>query len=86
MRVPDPKWSHGYYILPYVSWRDNSGNEDGFTVETWRKQSGTWVLLGSVSIPANRTSVIVEGTGSNYKYRVKAFNAAGDSDWSNWGH
>jgi hypothetical protein len=30
--------------------------------------------------------VEVDGTGQSYKFRVKAFNAAGDSDWSNWGH
>src|SRR5262249_15350532 len=58
-RVPDPKWPHGYYILPYVEWRDNASNEDGFTVETWRKQSGTWVLIGSINTPANRTAVLV---------------------------
>jgi len=72
--------------FPYVSWRDNSSNEDGFIVETWQKVSGTWYLTGSETTQANSTSTIANGVGPNWKYRVKAFNAAGDSDWSNWGH
>ena len=69
-----------------VSWTDNSTNEDGFIVEAWRKQSGAWVLEGTAVLPANSTSATVNGTGPQYKVRVKAFNAAGESDWSNWGH
>jgi hypothetical protein len=85
-RVPDPKWPHGYYTLSFASWTDNSSDEDGFIVETWRKQSGTWVLIGTSVTPANATSVFVDGSGAGYKFRAKAFNAAGESAWSNWGH
>ena len=73
------------WIIPYVSWTDNSSNEAGFTVEEWwRNQSGVWVLMSSVSRAADSTSVGVYGSGPNYKFRVKAFNASGDSAWSNW--
>ena len=76
---------HNWWGFSYVSWTDNSSNEDGFTVEEWwRNQSGVWVLVGSVSRAANSTSVGVESSGPDYKFRVKAFNAAGDSAWSNW--
>lgn len=75
------------WIIPYVSWTDNSTNEDGFTVEEWgRNQSGVWVLMWSVSRAANSTFMGVDGSGPNYKFRVKAFNASGESAWSNWAH
>src|SRR5205814_10322072 len=61
-----------------VSWTDNSSNEDGFTLEVWwRNQSGVWVLAGSRSTGANSTDVVFSPLGSNYKFRVKAFNASG---------
>ena len=72
----------------YLRWRDNSSNEDGFTVETWwRNDSGVWVLVWSENRPANYTSLgLDDNPGPGIKFRVKAFNAAGDSAWSNWGH
>ena len=73
----------GNYTFTTVSWSDNSNNEDGFTVEAWLHQSGAWVLVWSVNTPANSTSC--QGVrGANIKHRVKAFNASGDSSWSNW--
>lgn len=81
-RYDDGDWS---YALTYAMWTDNSSNEDGFTVEEWRKnQGGDWVLMWSFDTPANATAFEVFGRGQNYRYRVKAFNAAGESDWSNW--
>ncbi|HEX5054589.1 MAG TPA: hypothetical protein VFZ65_22625 [Planctomycetota bacterium] len=72
----------------YISWRDNSTNEDGFTFEEWgRNQSGAWVLTQSVSMAANSTAFSLGGhAGPNVKFRVKAFNSSGDSAWSNWAH
>src|SRR5262245_36030191 len=46
----------GDYIIYYVSWRDNSDNEDGFTFETWRRDpSGAWVLVDSGDLAADST-------------------------------
>ena len=70
-----------------VNWRDNSTDEDGFILEVWRRnESNDWVLVGSITEPANATGdgFIFRGRQSPYKFRVKAFNASGDSDWSNW--
>ena len=70
-----------------VSWSDNSTNEDGFTLEVWQRPSGTWVLAESIDTAANSHAVAFGGrVGSGYKFRVKAFNASGDSAWSNWAH
>ena len=70
-----------------VSWSDNSTNEDGFTLEAWLNQSGGWVLAWSTNVGANFNSVYFDGrVPSGYKFRVKAFNASGDSAWSNWAH
>jgi len=73
----------GNYTFTTVSWSDNSSNEDGFTVEAWLHQSGTWVPFWSVNTPANSTSC-PGVSGASIRHRVKAFNASGDSAWSNW--
>ena len=70
-----------------VNWTDNSTDEDGFILEVWRRgESHEWVLVGSITEPANATGegFIFSGRHSPYKFRVKAFNASGDSAWSNW--
>ena len=72
-----------------VNWTDNSTDEDGFILEVWRRnESNAWVLYQSITKPANSTGegFIFSGRQSPYKFRVKAFNAAGESAWSNWGH
>jgi hypothetical protein len=71
--------------ITVVSWRDNSTNEDGFILEIWRRESGTWVPAGSFSTTGTSMSFDFR-LGPSWKFRVKAFNAAGDSDWSNWAH
>ena len=74
------------WTIRSVSWTDNSTNEDGFTLETWRSQPGGWVLDSSRNLAANSTAVGVDVGGNGYKFRVRAFNASGDSAWSNWAH
>ena len=72
-----------------MGWNDKSSNEDGFTAEVWwRNPAGEWVLSSSSDLPANSTTggFFYSNPGPDIKFRVKAFNAAGDSDWSNWGH
>jgi S-layer homology domain len=66
-----------------LSWVDNSVNEAGFKVERKTGTNGTFAPVGDVG--ANTTS-FMDGslsTGSLYCYRVRAYNAGGDSAPSN---
>ncbi len=66
-----------------VSWTDNSPNEDGFTIERKTGLLGTYAPLTTTD--ANVTAVLDTSvnTGLTYCYRVYAFNAVGNSAYSN---
>lgn len=77
-------------IAVELSWQDNSDNESGFVLE--RKlnsagEEGFSQILGDLDPD---TSLITDDAdleaGKAYEYRVKAFNEAGDSDYSNWAY
>ena len=72
----------------YLGWWDNSTDEEGFTVEVgWRNESGTWVLERSIDTAGDDNAAGLEGRpGPDYRFRVKAVSASGDSAWSNWAH
>jgi hypothetical protein len=65
-----------------LSWLDNSSNESGFKVERSTATSG-WAQVSTAS--ANATSYSDTGLAAStaYSYRVRAFNTAGDSGYSN---
>ena len=64
-----------------LAWTDHSSNENGFSIE--RLVNGAWTQIGWV--PANVTTY--KNTGlkarTTYKYRVLAFNGAGNSSVTN---
>ncbi|MBU0569010.1 fibronectin type III domain-containing protein [bacterium] len=65
-----------------LTWQDKSNNEDSFKIE--RKVEGeTYSEIATVS--ANTTTYLDPGLsqGTTYCYRVKAYNSAGDSGYSN---
>jgi len=67
-----------------LSWTDNSGNEDGFKIERCQGNNCTnFVEIAQVG--PNTTSFPDIGlTGKTwYRYRVRAFNSAGNSGYSN---
>ncbi|HYY57416.1 MAG TPA: fibronectin type III domain-containing protein [Pyrinomonadaceae bacterium] len=67
-----------------ISWRDNSSDEVGFKIERCGGSNCTdFVQIGSM--PAGVTNITDWGLGKNktFKYRVRAYNAAGDSAYSN---
>jgi hypothetical protein len=68
----------------FLSWTDNSNNEDGFSIERCTGNSCTnFAQVGSVG--ANSTGFPNSGLTKNtwYRYRVRAFNAFGNSAYSN---
>ena len=66
-----------------LSWTDKSGKEDGYKIERKTGTGGTFAQIASVA--ANTTSyqdtALVKGT--TYYYRVRAYNVAGNSSYSN---
>src|SRR3989337_712158 len=62
-----------------LAWVDNSANEDGFKIE--RMTGATGALAPIATVGANVTSYTDPNLsdGTNYCYRVQAFNSAGDS-------
>jgi transcriptional regulator CtsR len=66
-----------------ISWIDNSTSETGFKIERKTGAGGTYAQLATVG--ANATSYSDSGLTENttYYYRVKAYNAGGDSSCSN---
>jgi regulation of enolase protein 1 (concanavalin A-like superfamily)/transcriptional regulator CtsR len=65
-----------------LSWTDNSSNEQGFKIE---RKTGTGSYSEIVQLGANVTSYSNTGlSGSTtYTYRVRAYNTAGNSAYSN---
>jgi ABC-type ATPase with predicted acetyltransferase domain len=67
-----------------LSWTDNSGNEDGFRIERCINNNCT-NFAQIAQVGANVASFSNTGLSGNkfYRYRVRAFNASGNSAYSN---
>ncbi len=65
-----------------LTWQDNSSDETGFKIE---RKTGTGSYSQIATVGANVTSYSNSGlsTGTTYYYRVRAYNAAGNSNYSN---
>ncbi|MDP2855383.1 MAG: CFI-box-CTERM domain-containing protein [Smithellaceae bacterium] len=66
-----------------LSWTDNSTNETGFKVEMKTGAGGSYSQLGTVSAGATGANITGLTEGTTYYYRVRAYNADGDSAYSN---
>ncbi len=66
-----------------LNWTDNSTNESGFKIERRTGTSGTFAQVAMVG--ASTTSYVDNSlaNATTYCYRVKAYNSAGDSAYTN---
>jgi serine protease len=67
-----------------VSWSDNSNNETGFQVERSQLVGGAWTNVTTLAAGANATSLADVPAPGQYRYRVRAFNASGDSGFTGY--
>lgn len=64
-----------------LTWADNAANENGFAIE--RSQDGSWQEIATVG--RDQTTYLDSGLApdTTYSYRVRAYNSAGHSFYSN---
>jgi hypothetical protein len=65
-----------------LSWADNSGDEAGFKVER-SVAGGAWEQVAAVAADARSYAATGLTASTAYQFRVRAYNAAGDSAYSN---
>jgi fibronectin type 3 domain-containing protein len=66
-----------------LTWTDNSANNTGFRVQRSVGTNGTFVALAQVGANVTTYTDRTVAAGGVYRYRVRAYNAAGPSAWSN---
>jgi len=66
-----------------LSWADNSNSEDGFKIERKTGSSGTWSEITTVGAKVTSNNNPGLSASMTYYYRVRAYNSAGYSDYSN---
>jgi hypothetical protein len=68
-----------------LAWTDNSGNEQGFRIQRKKGATGTYTEIGTrganVTTYTDNDSALLDGT--QYYYKVCAYNTAGNSPFSN---
>jgi fibronectin type 3 domain-containing protein len=66
-----------------LSWNDNSNGTAGIKVERKTGSTGTYAQIGTTGAGLTTYEDTTVVAGTTYCYRVRAWNAAGDSDYSN---
>src|SRR5918996_6598545 len=66
-----------------LTWNDNSTDEDGFYIERRVGTSGTYQQIAGVGRNVASYTDANLSNGTTYCYRVRAFNAVGNSAYSN---
>jgi fibronectin type 3 domain-containing protein len=66
-----------------LRWTDNSLDETGFTVQRSSGAMEDWADLGTTAADVTAYQDVTVACGTTYTYRVQAYNAIGDSAFSN---
>jgi pectate lyase len=66
-----------------LTWSDNSSNETGFKIERSTSATGTFSQKATVGANVKTWTDTGLTTGKSYWYRVRAYNTAGNSAYSN---
>jgi hypothetical protein len=66
-----------------LTWRDNAGNESGFAIFRATGGGNTFVQIATVGPNVTAFADTTVRPATSYKYRVRAFNGAGASSFSN---
>jgi carboxypeptidase T len=67
-----------------LTWADNSNNETGFRIESCQGTSCTnFAEIATVGVNVRTYSVAGLATNTTYRFRVRAYNEAGSSGYSN---
>jgi len=80
--VPALVFAQVVSITHTLTWVDNSDNEDGFRIESRVGRTGAFTDIGSVGAGVVTFEDVVSD-GAERCYRVRAFNAAGFSGYTN---
>ena len=69
----------------FLAWTDNSNNESGFKIQRKQGATGTYTQIATpganVTTYTDNDTALLDGT--QYYYKVSAYNSAGDSPFSN---
>jgi hypothetical protein len=66
-----------------LTWTDTSTNETGFLVQRSADGGATWVQIAQLAAGSTSYADGSVSSGTTYRYRVCAYNAAGSSGYSN---
>lgn len=69
-----------------VNWTDNSDNEDGFTIQRQWWNGSIWGAMATFDAPPDAESRIdtLPAPNALWRYRVRAYNDIGESDFTPW--
>ena len=71
--------------MAQISWADKSGDESGFEVQREEKSGRNWGGTTTVAFTGPDVTSVTDQAGSGtLRYRVRAFNGLGASDWTSW--